>query len=60
VAYKRYPDSTVSFVKGGVIDFMGAVYIGDRKLKYKLTDHLPMWAVFNTKRDRKPKYINPK
>lgn len=59
IAFQQYKDSTISFVKGGVIDFMGAVYVGDPKLKYKFTDHLPMWAVFNTTPDKKPKYINP-
>lgn len=59
IAYHKYDDSTISFVKGGVIDFVGAVYRNDPKLKYKLTDHLPMWAVFETTPDSKPKYINP-
>lgn len=59
IAYHKYDDSTISFVKGGVIDFVGAVYRNDPKLKYKLTDHLPMWAVFETSPDLKPKYINP-
>lgn len=59
IAYHKYDDSTISFVKGGVIDFVGAVYRDDPKLKYKLTDHLPMWAVFSAKPDKKPKYINP-
>ena len=59
IGYHQYKDSTISFVKGGTIDFVGAVYRNDKKLKYKLTDHLPMWAVFSTKRDKNPKYINP-
>lgn len=59
IAFMKYKDSTVSFVKGGVIDFNGAVYINDPKLRFKFTDHLPMWAVFDTKPDKKPKYINP-
>ena len=59
IAYHQYDDSTISFVKGGVIDFVGAVYQNDPKVKYKLTDHLPMWAVFETSPDMKPKYINP-
>lgn len=59
IAYHRYKDSTIEFVKGGVIDFVGSVYIDDPKLKFKMTDHLPMWAVFNTSPDEKPKYINP-
>lgn len=59
IAFMKYKDSTVSFVKGGVIDFNGAVYVGDPKLRFKFTDHLPMWAVFDTKPDKKPKYINP-
>ncbi len=59
IAYHRYDDSTISFVKGGVIDFVGAVYRNDKKIRYKLTDHLPMWAVFKTTPDEKPKFINP-
>ncbi|QLH11240.1 hypothetical protein DSQ20_07045 [Nitrosarchaeum sp. AC2] len=59
IGYHKYPDSTIKFVKGGVIDFMGAVYINDPKIKFKLTDHLPMWAVFSTSPDKNPKYINP-
>lgn len=59
IAYHQYDDSTIKFVDGGVIDFVGAVYRVDSKLRYKLTDHLPMWAVFETEEDKKPKYINP-
>lgn len=59
IAYHQYGDSTISFVDGGIIDFVGAVYRGDKKLRYKLTDHLPMWAVFDTTKDENPKYINP-
>lgn len=59
IGFHKYKDSTISFRTGGVIDFVGAVYAGDSKLRYKLTDHLPMWAVFDTKPDKKPKYINP-
>ncbi len=59
IGYHKYPDSTIKFVKGGVIDFVDAVYIGDPKVKFKLTDHLPMWAVFSTTPDKNPKYINP-
>jgi exonuclease III len=59
IGYHHYKDSTISFLKGGVIDFIGAVYNDDKKLKYNLTDHLPMWAVFETSPDKKPKYINP-
>lgn len=59
IAYHKYDDTTISFVKGGIIDFVGAVYQNDKKLKYKLTDHLPMWAVFETSPDKKPKFINP-
>ncbi len=59
IGYHKYKDSTIKFVKGGVIDFVGAVYVGDSKLKYKLTDHLPMWAVFSTSKDKNPKYLNP-
>jgi len=59
IGYHQYKDSTINFVKGGTIDFVGAVYRNDKKLKYKLTDHLPMWAVFSAKPDKKLKYINP-
>ena len=59
IGYQHYPDSTIEFKKGGVINFVGAVYIGDEKLKFKMTDHLPMWAEFSTNKDTKPKYINP-
>ena len=59
IGYQHYPDSTIEFKKGGVIDFVGVVYIGDEKLKFKMTDHLPMWAEFSTSVDTKPKYINP-
>lgn len=59
IGYQHYPDSTIEFKKGGVIDFVGAVYIGDPKLEYKMTDHLPMWAEFSTSKDTNPKHINP-
>jgi len=59
IGYHQYDDSTIEFEKGGVIDFVGAVYVGDPKINYKLTDHLPMWAVFSTSKDKKPKYLNP-
>jgi exonuclease III len=59
IGFHQYKDSTISFRGGGVIDFVGAVYVGDTKLEYKMTDHLPLWAVFDTKPDKKPKYINP-
>lgn len=58
IAFHQYKDSTIKFVKGGVIDFVGAVYRKDKKLKFKLTDHLPMWAVFDTSPDKNPKNIN--
>ena len=59
IGFHQYKDSTLEFVNGGTIDFKDAVYIGDKKLSYKLTDHLPMWAVFSVKPDKKPKFINP-
>ena len=59
IGYHRYNDSTITFKKGGAIDFVGAVYKDDNKMRYKLTDHLPVWAVFETSRDLTPKYINP-
>lgn len=60
IGFHRYDDSTIDFVKGGTIDFKGAVYRNDKRMRYKFTDHLPMWAVFSTKRDKNPLYINPK
>jgi len=59
IAFHKYKDSTLLFERGGVIDFVGAVYINDKKLKYKLSDHLPMYAIFSVSKDKKPKYINP-
>ena len=59
IGFHQYKDSTIKFVKGGIIDFVGAVYINDPKLKYKLTDHLPMWAIFSVSKDKNPKYLNP-
>ena len=59
IGFHEYKDSTIGFIKGGTIDFVDAVYRNDEKLKYKLTDHLPMWAIFSTKHDKKAKYINP-
>lgn len=58
IGYQHYDDSTIEFKQGGVIDFVGAVYINDPKLEYKMTDHLPMWAEFSTSKDKKPKFIN--
>ena len=59
IGYHKYKDSTIKFLKGGVIDFIGAVYVGDKKIQFKMSDHLPMWAAFSTSRDKNPKYINP-
>lgn len=59
IGFHKYKDSTLKFMTGGIIDFVGAVYINDPKLKYKLTDHLPMWAVFSVSKDKNPKYLNP-
>ena len=59
IGFHKYKDSTIEFLDGGTIDFVGAVYIGDPKLKYKLTDHLAMWAEFRVSPDENPKYINP-
>lgn len=59
IGYQHYPDSTIEFKRGGEIDFVGAIYIDDPKLKFKMTDHLPLWAEFSTSEDKKPKYINP-
>ena len=59
IGYHQYDTSTIKFKKGGLIDFVGAVYVDDGKMKYKLTDHLPVWAVFETSQDLTPKYLNP-
>jgi exonuclease III len=59
IGYCKYDDSTIEFETGGTIDFTDAVYVGDPKVAYKLTDHLPMWASFLTSKDKNPKYINP-
>lgn len=59
IGYQHYPDSTIEFKQGGIIDFIGAVYVDDPKLKFKLTDHLPLWAEFSTIPDKNPKHINP-
>lgn len=59
IGYQHYSDSTISFKQGRAIDFIGAVYVKDPKLKYKMTDHLPLWAEFSVKPDKNPKYINP-
>ncbi|MCV0367787.1 MAG: hypothetical protein K5798_11075 [Nitrosopumilus sp.] len=59
IGFHQYKDSLINFIKGGTINFVGAVYRNDKNVKYKLTDHLPMWTVFSTKRDKKHKYINP-
>ena len=59
IAIQECKESTIEFIAGGMIDFNGAVYLNDQKLKFKLTDHLPMWAVFNATKDKNPKYINP-
>lgn len=59
IGYHQYKDSTIKFKKGGVIDFVGAVYTNDDKMHFNLTDHLPVWAVFETSTDSAPKYINP-
>ena len=59
IGYHQYDTSTIKFKKGGVIDFVGAVYTDDNKMRYNLTDHLPVWAIFETSKDPEPKYINP-
>jgi len=55
----QHPGSTIEFKQGGTIDFTGAIYVDDPKLKFKLTDHLPRWAEFSTVPDRNTKHINP-
>lgn len=61
IAYHRYRDSTLIYTgRANVIDFVGAVYTDvPEKLKYRLTDHLPLWAEFTVSPDRNPRRINP-
>ncbi|MCH7648303.1 MAG: endonuclease/exonuclease/phosphatase family protein [Thaumarchaeota archaeon] len=59
IGFHKYKDSTLKFITGGTINFVSAVYKNDEKIKYKLTDHLPMWAVFSVSKDKNPKYLNP-
>ncbi len=59
IGFHKYRDSTLKFMTGGIINFVGAVYQNDKKIKYKLTDHLPMWAIFSVSKDKNPKYLNP-
>jgi len=69
IGYHEYDDSTIVFKKGGVIDFVGAVFpelgqnpLSSRRtrdqLKTKLSDHLPMWAEFSIQPDSDPVKIN--
>ena len=60
IAFHRYKDSTLIYRRGGVIDFVGAVFpeLPLNKLRDAMSDHLPMWAVFETRPDKKPKKIN--
>ena len=60
IGYHHYSDSTIEFVKGNVIDFVGAVFPeSDRtELRTKLSDHLPLWAEFSIRPDNCPMKIN--
>ena len=60
IGYHKYDDSTIKFVRGNVIDFVGAVFPrSDRtELRKKLSDHLPLWAEFSIRPDKNPLKIN--
>ena len=61
IGYHNYgDDSTIKFVRGNVIDFVGAVFPrSDRTaLRKKLSDHLPLWAEFSISPDKNPLKIN--
>jgi exonuclease III len=60
IGFQQYKDSTLKYQKGGVIDFVGAVFpaLPLAKLKDEMSDHLPMWACFEVSPDKDPKKIN--
>ena len=60
IGYHQYDDSTIEFVRGNVIDFVGAVFPESNKteLRTKLSDHLPLWAEFSIRPDDCPMKIN--
>ena len=60
IGYHQYADSTIEFVRGNVIDFVGAVFPESNKteLRTNLSDHLPLWAEFSIRPDDCPMKIN--
>jgi hypothetical protein len=58
IGYQKMRDPSLKFNKCGTIDFVGAIYSGDREMYNKFTDHLPLWAEFKTK-PNKSIYLNP-
>lgn len=55
---KNITASTIEFKKGGAIDFVDALNPQFEKLSHDFTDHLPLWAEFKIKPDKKPIQIN--
>ena len=55
---KNITASTIEFKKGGVIDFVDALNPQFEKLSHDFTVHLPLWAEFKIKPDKKPIQIN--
>jgi len=61
IAYHRYRDSTLIYTgRVNRIDFVGVAFT-DRpeKLRYDITNHLPLWAEFTVSPDKNPRKINP-
>ena len=56
IGYHQYDDSTIEFVRGNVIDFVGAVF--PKSNGKQLSDHLPLWAEFSIRPDKNPLKIN--
>ena len=56
IGYHQYDDSTIEFVRGNVIDFVGAVF--PKSNGKQLSDHLPLWAEFSISPDKNPLKIN--
>ncbi len=55
---KKITASTIEFKKGSAIDFVNALNPQFKKLSHEFTDHLPLWAEFKIKPDKKPIQIN--
>ena len=66
IGYQRYEEnkkknitaSTIEFTTGGAVDFVDALKPQFKKLSHDFTDHLPLWAEFKIKPDKKPIQIN--